>query len=199
MPLPWVAIGLIGQGCFFTRFLLQWLASERAKQSVVPRHFWRISLVGSLCVLAYALAAHDPVFVLATLPTTFIYIRNMLIRRPASAAQLAAPALALAAFVIWAVWSEPRIDNLFWSVLGLTGSLVWSSRFLVQWWMSERRGMSTLPAAFWIMSLVGNVLMLSYAIHRRDPVFIPGQSLGFVVYLRNLWLLQRSRGSPTED
>jgi lipid-A-disaccharide synthase-like uncharacterized protein len=65
------------------------------------------------------------------------------------------------------------------------------SRFFVQWVASERAGRSVIPRAFWYFSIAGGMILLSYAIWRRDPVFILGQSGGLFVYLRNLVLLRR--------
>jgi lipid-A-disaccharide synthase-like uncharacterized protein len=79
-----------------------------------------------------------------------------------------------------------KID--FWIVLGLLAQALFSGRFLVQWIATERLKRSTVPKAFWHLSLVGSLLLLVYAVHRRDPVFILGQSFGFVVYVRNLML-----------
>ena len=75
-----------------------------------------------------------------------------------------------------------------WLVLGFAAQGLFTARFLVQWVTSERRRRSTMPKAFWYLSLVGSALLLVYAIHVRDPVFILGQSFGFVVYIRNLML-----------
>ena len=78
----WVLVGLLGQLMFTARFIIQWLASERAGQSVVPVAFWYFSLVGGLIVLAYGLHKWEPVIILGQLPGTVIYMRNlMLIRR----------------------------------------------------------------------------------------------------------------------
>jgi lipid-A-disaccharide synthase-like uncharacterized protein len=81
----------------------------------------------------------------------------------------------------------------FWLIIGLVGQVAFFSRFLVQWITSERAGRSTVPTAFWYLSLTGSALLLSYAIHRQDPVFILGQSVGSVVYVRNLMLLGREQ------
>lgn len=83
--------------------------------------------------------------------------------------------------------------NPFYLVLGFVGQAVFSGRFLVQWIASERAGRSVVPVTFWILSVVGSMILLIYAIHRRDPVFIVGQSAGFLIYFRNLWLIQRER------
>lgn len=78
-----------------------------------------------------------------------------------------------------------------WVLIGLLGQVCFGARFLVQWVVSERRGQSVVPIGFWYLSLAGAAVLLSYAIYRLDPVFILGQSFGFVVYVRNLALLRR--------
>lgn len=83
--------------------------------------------------------------------------------------------------------------ELTWVMVGLIGQLAFTARFLVQWIASERIGRSTIPVAFWYCSIVGGAILLSYAIYRRDPVFILGQSMGVVIYARNLWLIRRER------
>ncbi len=80
-----------------------------------------------------------------------------------------------------------------WLAVGLFGQLLFSARFLVQWLASERAGRSIMPTAFWYFSLGGSVILLSYAIHRLDPVFILGQTGGFFIYTRNLYFIKRER------
>ena len=78
----WLALGLAGNLAFFSRFLVQWLASERAKRSFIPMAFWYLSIAGSLILLIYAIHRKDPIFTLAYLPNCVVYVRNvMLIRR----------------------------------------------------------------------------------------------------------------------
>jgi lipid-A-disaccharide synthase-like uncharacterized protein len=80
--LPWIVIGLLGQTAFFARFLVQWIASERAGESYIPLSFWYLSVVGSLVMLVYAIHRKEPIFLLGQLPNVFVYTRNiMLIRR----------------------------------------------------------------------------------------------------------------------
>ena len=79
----------------------------------------------------------------------------------------------------------------FWMALGLLGQLFFSARFIVQWISSERKKKSIIPISFWFLSLAGSAILLTYAIHRKDPVFILGQSAGFIVYTRNLALIRR--------
>lgn len=80
-----------------------------------------------------------------------------------------------------------------WLVVGFAGQLVFTGRFALQWLYSEIKKRSVIPVGFWYLSLVGSTLLLAYAIYREDPVFILGQSFGFVVYLRNLQLIARHK------
>ena len=84
-----------------------------------------------------------------------------------------------------------------WLGIGFLGQSTFSLRFLVQWWKSERAGRSVVPTAFWYLSLGGGILLLGYAVYRRDPVFILGQLTGVFVYLRNLHLIRRSGAAET--
>ena len=81
----------------------------------------------------------------------------------------------------------------WWVIIGLGGQLLFTARFLIQWIASERAGRSTVPVAFWWFSMGGGAVLLSYAIHRGDPVFILGQSMGVFIYSRNLWLIRREK------
>nr|WP_207620626.1 lipid-A-disaccharide synthase N-terminal domain-containing protein [Oharaeibacter diazotrophicus] len=78
----------------------------------------------------------------------------------------------------------------FWVILGFVAQFLFMMRFVVQWLASEKAKRSVVPVAFWFFSLGGGVLLLVYAIQREDPVFIAGQGLGLVIYLRNLALIR---------
>jgi lipid-A-disaccharide synthase-like uncharacterized protein len=81
-----------------------------------------------------------------------------------------------------------------WVLFGLGAQLMFGSRFIVQWIMSERRKRSHIPIAFWYLSIIGAVMLLSYAFAwKRDPVLCIGQSCGLFVYLRNIALLRREK------
>lgn len=83
----WISLGLLGQALFSARFLVQWLASERVRQSIVPTAFWWLSLAGGATLLAYAIWRRDPVFIAGQGAGLFVYIRNlMLIQRSADRA-----------------------------------------------------------------------------------------------------------------
>jgi lipid-A-disaccharide synthase-like uncharacterized protein len=84
-------------------------------------------------------------------------------------------------------------DLTLWLTIGFLGQALFTARFLVQWIVSESRRDSVVPVAFWWLSLLGGLVLLSYAIHRRDPVIIVGQGLGLFVYARNLMLVGKAR------
>jgi lipid-A-disaccharide synthase-like uncharacterized protein len=83
-------------------------------------------------------------------------------------------------------------STLPWMVLGFFAQGLFAARFVVQWIKSERAKRSIIPPSFWYFSLAGSALLLVYAIHKRDAVFICGQAAGSIVYLRNLYLIRRS-------
>jgi lipid-A-disaccharide synthase-like uncharacterized protein len=90
------------------------------------------------------------------------------------------------------------MQNMIWLVIGFTGQALFSMRFLVQWWASERQKRSVIPVAFWFFSLAGGVTLLSYAIYRQDPVFIVGQAGGLFIYSRNIYFIYLNRNRPDD-
>jgi lipid-A-disaccharide synthase-like uncharacterized protein len=81
----------------------------------------------------------------------------------------------------------------FWLSVGFVGQAFFSMRFLIQWIASERRKESVIPIAFWFFSIGGGLTLLTYALHRRDPVFILGEGAGILIYSRNLYLIWRKQ------
>jgi lipid-A-disaccharide synthase-like uncharacterized protein len=88
-----------------------------------------------------------------------------------------------------------RLD--WWVILGFAAQGLFTMRFLVQWIASERAGHSVIPTAFWFLSIGGGLLLLVYALYRRDAVFIAGQAFGVFVYLRNLYFVMRDHRATT--
>ncbi len=82
-----------------------------------------------------------------------------------------------------------------WLAIGLLGQVAFSARFAIQWLATERARRSVVPTAFWVLSIAGSMLLLAYAIYRRDPVFILGQSAGLLIYARNLYFIRRTQAS----
>lgn len=87
----------------------------------------------------------------------------------------------------------------FWLCLGFSAQALFSARFLVQWIASERAGTSVVPILFWYLSILGSGMLLIYAIHLQDPVFIVGQSAGIFIYSRNLYLIWREKSPSHAD
>ena len=81
-----------------------------------------------------------------------------------------------------------------WVIVGYVAQFLFSMRFVVQWIASERAGRSVVPTAFWVFSIGGGLMLLCYAVYRKDPVFIIGQGFGTFVYIRNLQFVLRGRG-----
>jgi lipid-A-disaccharide synthase-like uncharacterized protein len=93
----------------------------------------------------------------------------------------------------------PLNPRYLWIAVGFLGQALFFGRFFVQWIASERHKQSVIPRAFWYLSLAGGSVLLAYAIHQRDPVFIVGQATGFFIYTRNLWFILRPRAAGEES
>lgn len=90
------------------------------------------------------------------------------------------------------IFGHPTIPDI-WLIIGLAGQACFFMRFFVQWIATERAKASTIPDLFWYFSIGGGAILLVYAIHRQDPVFIIGQSTGFFIYVRNLYFVHHNR------
>ena len=77
-PNLWLTVGFLGQGCFFLRFFIQWLVSERKKESTIPIIFWYLSLIGAFFVMIYAIHRKDPVFIVGQGVGLLVYTRNLI-------------------------------------------------------------------------------------------------------------------------
>ena len=84
-----------------------------------------------------------------------------------------------------------------WMVVGFAGQALFFGRFFIQWLVSEKRGESHIPLAFWFFSIGGGAILLIYAIHLRDAVFTLGQGGGLFIYARNLTLIYRKKHQAT--
>ena len=81
--------------------------------------------------------------------------------------------------------------ELIFLIIGFVGQGLFASRFIIQWIYSEKIGKSTIPITFWYLSIFGGIGLLTYAIFRKDPVIIIGQSFGIFIYVRNLILIYK--------
>ncbi len=200
-----LGIGLASQLLFSSRIVLQWVQSERAKRVLVPTLFWQISLVSSFLMIIYGMLRQDPVILAAQLVSYAIYIRNLQLlgewRKLNPWFRAGAYVFPLAMLIWFGVGNQHFSLRAMLShgipagvlLLGAVGQAIFLLRFVYQWLYSERKGESVLPLGFWVVSFVGSVLILTYAILRRpiDVVLIVGNIFGTVVYARNIVLLRR--------
>lgn len=89
-------------------------------------------------------------------------------------------------------------EALVWIAIGFLGQALFSARFIIQWLSSEKAGRSVVPLSFWYFSIAGGAVLTAYAVYRKDPVFIFGQGLGLLIYVRNLMLIYRHREQERE-
>jgi lipid-A-disaccharide synthase-like uncharacterized protein len=89
-------------------------------------------------------------------------------------------------------------EDLLWLLVGFGGQALFMGRFVVQWFVSERQRKSVIPVSFWYFSIFGALVLLAYAMHRRDPVFTFGQVLGILIYVRNLHLIRLERAGTRQ-
>ena len=86
-----------------------------------------------------------------------------------------------------------------WVIIGMIGQFMFTMRFMLQWVESEKAKKSVIPVSFWIFSILGGSIVLAYAIHKEDPVFILGQGAGLLIYFRNLYFVLRERQLSRTD
>ena len=197
------AIGFTAQLLFASRMIAQWILSEREGKSVSPVIFWQLSLLGSIIFLFYGILRHDFAIVLGQVLVYFIYIRNLHLKKQWHTIPLifriiviVAPIITLAFLLsdnqsnLLAILKNDNI-SLPLKIWGSAGQLIFTLRFYIQWADSESKSESLLTRRFWIVSLIGSVMIVSYSIFRLDPVLFLGQSIGLVVYIRNLMLERR--------
>ena len=198
------SIGFLAQILFSSRLIIQWLTSEKQKQVTTPTLFWSLSLVASFLLFIYGYLRNDFAIMFGQALTYFIYIRNLQLQnqwqRLPKLVQLFLFFVPILIVIFYYNNNAIDVELLFkneaipfWLlVLGIVSQIVFTLRFVYQWIYSERRKESALPLGFWILSLIGSILILTYAIFRQDPVLFVGHILGLVIYLRNLVLIHKT-------
>lgn len=198
------SIGFLAQILFSSRLIVQWLTSEKQKQVTTPTLFWSLSLMASFLLFVYGYLRNDFAIMFGQALTYFIYIRNLQLQNQWQSLPkiLQIFLFFVPIFIVIFYYNNNAIDVEllfkneaipFWLLaLGIVSQVVFTLRFVYQWIYSERRKESALPLGFWILSLFGSTLILTYAIFRKDPVLFVGHVLGTVIYIRNLVLLHKS-------
>ena len=197
------AIGFIAQILFSSRLVVQWVTSEKQRKVSTPTLFWTLSLIASFLLFIYGYLRNDFAIMLGQSLTYFIYIRNLQLQNEwQKFPKLMRRFLFLTpTFIIIYYFNNNRIDvellfkneaiPIWLLVLGIVSQVVFTLRFVYQWLYSEKQGKSVLPLGFWLLSLAGSLLILTYAVFRKDPVLFTGHILGTIIYVRNLILLHK--------
>lgn len=199
------AIGFLAQALFSARILFQWILSERAKRVVSPTIYWVLSLFAAYLLFIYGWLRDDFAIILGQMVSYYIYLWNLKEKGTWQRLHLllriillGTPCVALAmvfhnlpAFVHDFFQNEELPLGMV--LFGSAGQIIFTLRFVYQWYVSSRLKESVLPAGFWIISLVGSAIIIAYAVYRRDPVLMLGQSVGFLAYSRNLVIAHKAR------
>ncbi|MEZ4795906.1 MAG: lipid-A-disaccharide synthase N-terminal domain-containing protein [Flavobacteriaceae bacterium] len=196
-------IGFVAQILFSSRLIIQWLTSEREKKVITPTLFWTLSLIASFLLFIYGYLRNDFAIMLGQALTYFIYIRNLQLQNQWQRFHWVTRFLlySVPTLIVLYYFNNNILDKdllfknenipnwLLW--LGIISQIVFTLRFVYQWLYSEHKKTSTLPLGFWLLSLAGSILILAYALFRKDPVLFLGHLLGSIIYVRNLILLHK--------
>lgn len=198
------SIGFLAQILFSSRLLIQWITSEKQRKVITPSTFWTLSLIASFLLFIYGYLRLDFAIMLGQSLTYFIYIRNLQLQGQWQKFPKVVQYLLFIVPILIVVfyYNNNKIDlellfkneaiPLWLLVLGIVAQVIFTLRFVYQWIHSERNKESTLPMGFWVLSLIGAGLILSYAIIRKDPVLFVGHLFGLVIYARNAYLIRQT-------
>ncbi len=203
------SVGALAQTLFAVRILIQWIATERLRRVSNPLGFWIFSYLGCLAMFAYGWMRDDFAIMAGQFISYYIYVWNLdnkhlldgLGRKLRKALTLVICLIPLAVVLRGATDWETVRSSLFSResialrlvVFGTAGQLVWSFRLIYQFIYSYRRGESRLPLGFWLISLAGALMIISYAVIRRDVVLAVGQTFSTVPIIRNLHFIWKNR------
>lgn len=197
------AIGFIAQALFSARLIVQWIKSEKAGKTLSPILFWQLSILASWMLFIYGLLRDDFAIIIGQVIAYSIYIRNLHIQNNWKTLPIITKLIAVITPVVvllfmlknWEFHYQQLFKNEDISTLlllwGVAGQITFTFRFVYQWIYSERKGESCLPLGFWVISIIGSIMILSYAVYRKDPVLFFGQGFGMLVYSRNVILIRK--------
>ena len=198
------AVGFLAQLLFSGRTLHQWLLSEKKNKVVTPTLFWTLGIIAAFLLLIYGYLRDDFAIIIGQVFMYFIYIRNLQIKGVwTNYPKLVQGLIYLLPVLFFGVviyigdinWGKllSNDDIPTWLIIvGIIGQITFTMRFVYQWLHAEKNKKSTLPMGFWLLSFVGSIIVLFYAIFRKDPVLFIGHLFGLVVYVRNIILLRKN-------
>lgn len=205
------AIGFAAQFFFAGRTLFQWLDSERKKEVTSPAAYWGLSVIAAYLMFVYGVLRDDFSIILGQFISYYVYLWNLnakrIWQRMGKLLQVILVLTPIAATVILLKDASVFARNMFhndqvplWLLLfGSAGQIIFTLRFIVQWFYSRQKHESVLPRVFWVISLIGSGVIVAYGIFRKDPVLILGQSFGFVAYIRNLMIGFKNTSRNEQD
>jgi len=192
------AIGFTAQILFSARLLVQWFKSEKAGKVLSPILFWQLSILASFLLIIYGILRKDLVIIAGQAISYCIYIRNLHFHgswgRIPLPFRLFAIIFPFAALILLSLGQDYNFQNILFNeeismpllIWGAAGQIIFTFRFIYQWIRMEKARESILPKGFWVISIIGSFMVMSYGVFRHDPVLILGQMFGFVVYGRNI-------------
>ncbi|GAB4156678.1 MAG: lipid-A-disaccharide synthase N-terminal domain-containing protein [Winogradskyella sp.] len=198
------SIGFFAQILFSSRLLIQWVTSEKQRKVITPTTFWTLSLFASFLLFIYGYLRLDFAIMLGQSLTYFIYIRNLQLQgqwqKFPKLVQLLLFTVPVLIVVFYYNNNKIDIELLFkneaiptWLlILGIVAQVIFTLRFVYQWLHAEKHKESSLPMGFWVLSLIGASLILTYAIIRKDPVLFVGHLFGMLIYARNAYLIRQT-------
>jgi len=201
------SVGFIAQILFSGRLFIQWFLSEKNKKIITPSLFWKLSLLASFLLFIYGYLRDDFAIMLGQSLTYFIYIRNLQLQGEwkKSPKWVRIFLLIFPVLIVYYTYNNGEYDlyqlfnneNIpFWLLLlGIFSQLLFTFRFVYQWLYSERKKSSHLPVGFWILSVLGASLILTYATFRKDPVLFIGHGAGLIIYIRNIFIWRKQDDS----
>lgn len=201
------SIGFLAQILFSSRLIIQWVTSEKQRRVITPTLFWTLSLIASVLLFIYGYLRYDFSIMLGQSLTYYIYIRNLQLQKQWQKFPkfLQWFLLIFPILIVIYYYNNNKIDvDLlfkneaipFWLLgLGIIAQVIFTLRFVYQWLYSEVKKTSTLPFGFWLLSLVGSLLILTYAVIRTDWVLLVGHGLGSIIYSRNIYLIHKADAS----
>jgi lipid-A-disaccharide synthase-like uncharacterized protein len=201
----WVyALGFLSQGLFAARLLIQWYLSEKEGKVVSPVIYWHITLVATWLFIVYGILQNDFVIILGMAISYIISVRNLQLEGSWETMPAGLKVCAIVLPFITVCWIFVPGSSFAMNFngheflqlvvfLGAAGQMLLNLRFLYQWYYAERMKTSVLPLGFWLMTAVGSILVVIYAIDRFDPVLIFAQGLGLIASVRNIQLHFKTR------
>ena len=198
-PLWIYCIGFAAQLFFAARVMVQWYLSEKHRKVESPMLFWLFSIIGSMILLYYGWLRRDLAILTGEFISFYIYLWNLRAKGLFEPVPRIVPGLValvpLAALLLMLGRSTSFSTGLFHNaevsgpllVFGIAGQIIFKSRFIFQWFYSVRHGESSLPMSFWVISVLGSLMIILYGLIRHDWVLVAGQ-IGIVASVRNIMI-----------